>query len=67
MPSRDEPGKPRRPERRLRPPVLIRLSVWLPSGDMAALRALAAKRQRSEQSLVREAVKLLLSRDGRSG
>jgi hypothetical protein len=34
---------------------------------MAALRALAAKRQRSEQSLVREAVKLLLSRDGRSG
>lgn len=66
MLSRDEPGKPRRPKRRLRPPALTRLSVWFPSGEMAALRALAATTQRSEQSLVRDAVTRLLRREGRA-
>ena len=67
MPTPDEPRKPRHPKRRPRPTALTRLSVWFPSDEMDALHALAAKTQRSEQSLVREAVTRFLRRDGQSG
>jgi hypothetical protein len=63
MPSRDQRQQARREKPR---PLtgLSRLSVWFPADQMAALRALAAKRQQSEPALVREAVRRLLGREG---
>jgi len=59
MRSRDQREKAR--QEKLAPPTgLTRLSVWLPADQMAALRALAAKRKQTEPALVREAVKRLL-------
>jgi hypothetical protein len=59
MPSRDQREKERR-EKPTPPTGLTRLSVWFPADQMAALRALAAKRKQTEPALVREAVSRLL-------
>jgi Ribbon-helix-helix protein, copG family len=48
-------------QEKLAPPTgLTRLCVWFPADQMAALRALAAKRKQTDTALVREAVRRLL-------
>jgi len=59
MPSRHQREQARQ-EKPTPPTGLSRLSVWFPADQMAALRALAAKRKQTEPALVREAVSRLL-------
>lgn len=65
MPSRRQRDKARQEKSARIPERIGRLVVWLHDNDMAALHARAVQEERSEASLVREAVKRLLGLEGR--
>jgi hypothetical protein len=60
MVTRDQRMKARRGKRAPMPEPIARLNIWFRAEEVAALQARAAKENRSETSVVREAVRRLL-------